>query len=153
MASAVIVDVVRTPVGKKNGRLSGWHAVDLAAQPLAALIARNDLDPALVEDVIFGCTMTVGEQAMNIGRNAALAAGFPESVPATTIDRQCGSSQQALHFGAQGVIAGAYDVVIGGGVEVMTRTPMGSSVVRALVQGAVDVAVDILLVLGAGVDP
>ena len=93
---------------------------------------RNDLDPALVDDVIMGCVMQVGEQSLNVGRNAVLAAGFPESVPATTIDRQCGSSQQALHFGAQGVIAGAYDVVIGGGVEVMTRTPMGSSVVREL---------------------
>ncbi len=93
---------------------------------------RNDLDPALVDDVIMGCVMQVGEQSLNVGRNAVLAAGYPESVPATTIDRQCGSSQQALHFGAQGVIAGAYDVVIGGGVEVMTRTPMGSSVVRDL---------------------
>jgi acetyl-CoA acyltransferase len=127
MASAVIVDVVRTPVGKKNGRLSGWHAVDLAAQPLAALIARNDLDPGLVEDVIFGCTMTVGEQAMNIGRNAALAAGFPDSVPGTTVDRQCGSAQQAVHFAAQAVASGAMDIVIGGGVEAMSRVPIGST--------------------------
>ena len=106
MPSAVIVDVVRTPVGKKNGRLSGWHAVDLAAQPLRALVERNDLDPALVEDVVFGCTMTVGEQAMNIGRNAALAAGFPDTVPGTTVDRQCGSAQQAVHFAAQAVDVG-----------------------------------------------
>jgi acetyl-CoA acyltransferase len=127
MASAVIVDVVRTPVGKKNGRLSGWHAVDLAAQPLAALIARNDLDPGLVEDVIFGCTMTVGEQAMNIGRNAALAAGFPDTVPGTTVDRQCGSAQQAVHFAAQAVASGAMDIVIGGGVEAMSRVPIGST--------------------------
>ena len=127
MANAVIVDVVRTPVGKKNGRLSGWHAVDLAAQPLAALIARNDLDPGLVEDVIFGCTMTVGEQAMNIGRNAALAAGFPDTVPGTTVDRQCGSAQQAVHFAAQAVASGAMDVVIGGGVEAMSRVPIGST--------------------------
>ena len=127
MANAVIVDVVRTPVGKKNGRLSGWHAVDLAAQPLRALIARNDLDPALVEDVIFGCTMTVGEQAMNIGRNAALAAGFPDTVPGTTVDRQCGSAQQAVHFAAQAVASGAMDIVIGGGVEAMSRVPIGST--------------------------
>ena len=98
MPNAVIIDAVRTPVGRRGGRLSGWHATDLAAQPLAALVARNDLDPALVEDVVMGCTMTVGEQAMNIDRNAALAAGFPESVPGTTVDRQCGSAQQAIHF-------------------------------------------------------
>ena len=127
MANAVIVDVVRTPVGKKNGRLSGWHAVDLAAQPLVALLARNDLDPALVEDVIYGCTMTVGEQAMNIGRNAALAAGFPDTVPGTTVDRQCGSAQQAVHFAAQAVASGAMDIVIGGGVEAMSRVPIGST--------------------------
>jgi acetyl-CoA acyltransferase len=106
--------------------------VDLAAEPLKALVERNDLDPALVDDVIMGCVMQVGEQALNIGRNAVLAAGYPESVPATTIDRQCGSSQQALHFAAQGVMAGAYDVVIAAGVEHMTHTPMGSSVVRDL---------------------
>ena len=127
MATAVIVDAVRTPVGKKNGRLSGWHAVDLAAQPLAALLARNDLDPAMVEDVVYGCTMTVGEQAMNIGRNAALAAGFPDTVPGTTVDRQCGSAQQAVHFAAQAVASGAMDIVIGGGVEAMSRVPIGST--------------------------
>jgi acetyl-CoA acyltransferase len=127
MPSAVIVDVVRTPVGKRNGRLSGWHAVDLAAQPLRALLERNDLDPSVVEDVVFGCTMTVGEQAMNIGRNAALAAGFPDTVPGTTVDRQCGSAQQAVHFAAQAVMAGAMDVVIGGGVEAMSRVPIGST--------------------------
>ena len=132
MTTAVIVDAVRTPGGKRNGKLRGWHAVDLAAEPLKALVERNDLDPALVDDVIMGCVMQVGEQALNIGRNAVLAAGFPESVPATTIDRQCGSSQQALHFAAQGVMAGAYDVVIAAGVEVMTHMPMGSSVVRDL---------------------
>jgi acetyl-CoA acyltransferase len=132
MTDAVIVDAVRTPGGKRNGKLRNWHAADLASEPLKALVERSDLDPALVDDVIMGCVMQVGEQSLNVGRNAVLAAGFPESVPATTIDRQCGSSQQALHFGAQGVIAGAYDVVIGGGVEVMTRTPMGSSVVRDL---------------------
>ncbi|HEY1831141.1 MAG TPA: thiolase family protein [Acidimicrobiales bacterium] len=127
MPNAVIVDAVRTPVGRRGGRLSGWHATDLAAQPLAALLARNDLDPALVEDVIMGCTMTVGEQAMNIARNAALAAGFPESVPGTTVDRQCGSAQQAIHFAAQAVMAGAMDVAIGGGIESMSRVPIGST--------------------------
>lgn len=132
MTDAVIVDAVRTAGGKRNGKLRGWHAVDLAAEPLEALVERNDLDPAIVDDVIMGCVMQVGEQALNIGRNAVLAAGFPESVPSTTVDRQCGSSQQALHFAAQGVMAGAYDVVIAAGVESMTRTPMGSSIVRDL---------------------
>jgi acetyl-CoA acyltransferase len=132
MTTAVIVDAVRTPGGRRNGKLRGWHAVDLAAEPLRALAERNDLDPGLVDDVIMGCVMQVGEQALNIGRNAVLAAGYPESVPSTTIDRQCGSSQQALHFAAQGVMAGAYDVVIAAGVEHMTHTPMGSSVVRDL---------------------
>ena len=132
MTTAVIVDAVRTPGGRRNGRLRGWHAVDLAAEPLKAIVERNELDPAAVDDVIMGCVMQVGEQALNVGRNAVLAAGFPESVPSTTIDRQCGSSQQALHFAAQGVIAGAYDVVIAAGVEHMTHTPMGSSVVRDL---------------------
>ncbi|HUD18416.1 MAG TPA: thiolase family protein [Acidimicrobiales bacterium] len=127
MPNAVIVDAVRTPVGRRNGRLSAWHPVDLAAQPLRALVERNHLDPALIEDVIMGCTMTVGEQAMNIGRNAALAAGFPESVPGTTVDRQCGSAQQAVHFAAQAVMSGAMDIVIGAGVESMTRVPIGST--------------------------
>ena len=127
MPSAVIVDAVRTPVGKRNGRLSGWHAVDLAAQPLRALVERNDLDPALIEDVVYGCTMTVGEQAMNIGRNAALAAGFPDTVPGTTVDRQCGSAQQAVHFAAQAVASGAMEIAIGGGVEAMSRVPIGST--------------------------
>jgi acetyl-CoA acetyltransferase family protein len=127
MPNAVIIDAVRTPLGRRGGRLSGWHATDLAAQPLAALLARNDLDPALVEDVIMGCTMTVGEQAMNIARNAALAAGFPESVPGTTVDRQCGSAQQAIHFAAQAVMSGAMDVAIGAGVESMSRVPIGST--------------------------
>jgi len=127
MPSAVIVDAVRTPLGRRNGKLAGWHSVDLAAHVLRALVERNDLDPVVVDDVIMGCVSQVGEQTMNIGRNAALGAGFPESVPGTTVDRQCGSSQQALHFAAQGVIAGAYDVAIAAGVENMTRTPMGSS--------------------------
>jgi acetyl-CoA acyltransferase len=132
MATAVIVDAVRTPGGKRNGKLRGWHAVDLAAEPLKALVERNDIDPAIIDDVIMGCVMQVGEQAVNVARNAVLAAGYPESVPATSLDRQCGSSQQALHFAAQGVIAGAYDVVVAGGIEHMTHTPMGSSVVRDL---------------------
>jgi acetyl-CoA acyltransferase len=128
MATAVIVDAVRTPLGRRNGKLKDTHPVDLAAHVLKTLVERNDLDPALVEDVIMGCVMQVGDQGINIGRNAALAAGFPESVVGTTVDRQCGSSQQAAHFGAQGVIAGAYDVVIAAGVENMTRVPMGASV-------------------------
>ena len=127
MPVAVIVDAVRTPVGRRNGRLKDWHPVDLASEPLKALVARNHLDPALVEDVVMGCTMTVGEQAMNIGRNAALAAGFPDSVPGTTVDRQCGSAQQAVHFAAQAVISGAMDIVIGAGIESMTRVPIGST--------------------------
>lgn len=129
MREAVIVDAVRTPLGrgKETGALHGWHAVDLAAEPIKALIGRTGIDPALVEDVIMGCVMQVGEQALNIGRNAALAAGLPESVCGTTVDRQCGSSQQALHFAAQGVMAGAYDVVIAAGVESMSRVPMGIS--------------------------
>jgi acetyl-CoA acyltransferase len=127
MPTAVIVDAVRTAGGKRNGKLSGWHSADLAAEVLKALVERNNLDPELIDDVIMGCVMQVGNQGLNIGRNAVLAAGFPESVPATTVDRQCGSSQQAAHFGAQGVIAGAYDIVIAAGVEVMTTTPMGAS--------------------------
>ena len=127
MPNAVIVDAVRTPVGRRGGKLSGWHAVDLAAQPIRLLAERNDLDPSLVDDVVLGCTMTVGEQAMNIARNAVLAAGFPDTVPGTTVDRQCGSAQQAVHFAAQAVMAGAMDVVIGGGVESMTRVPIGST--------------------------
>jgi acetyl-CoA acetyltransferase family protein len=132
MATAVIVDAVRTPGGRRNGQLRGWHAVDLAAEPLKALVERNGLDPGAVDDVIMGCVMQVGEQAVNVGRNAVLAAGFPETVPSTSIDRQCGSSQQAVHFAAQGVMAGAYDIVIAAGVEHMTHTPLGSSIVRDL---------------------
>ncbi len=127
MHEAVIVDVVRTPGGRRNGKLKDWHPADLGAHVLKAIEERNNLDPALVDDVITGCVSQIGEQAFNIGRNAVLAAGWPESVPATTVDRQCGSSQQAIHFAAQGVMAGAYDVVVALGVESMTRTPMGSS--------------------------
>ncbi len=127
MTGAVIVDAVRTPIGRRGGGLADLHPVDLAAVVLRSLVERNELDPALIDDVIMGCVSQVDEQAMNIGRNAVLAAGLPESVPATTVDRQCGSSQQALHFAAQGVLAGAYDLVIAAGVESMTRVPMGSS--------------------------
>jgi acetyl-CoA acetyltransferase family protein len=127
VTTAVIVDAIRTPLGKRNGKLQNWHPVDLAAETLKALISRTGIDPAVIDDVIMGCVMQVGEQGVNIGRNAVLAAGWPDSIPGTTIDRQCGSSQQAAHFAAQGVIAGAYDVVVAAGVEVMTRVPMGSS--------------------------
>jgi acetyl-CoA acyltransferase len=128
MRDAVIVDAARTAIGKRNGKLANWHPVDLLSEVLKAIIQRNDLDPLLVEDVIGGCVMQVGEQALNVTRNAVLAAGLPEEIPATTVDRQCGSSQQAIHFAAQGVMAGAYDVVIACGVESMTRVPMGSSI-------------------------
>ena len=125
MQNAVIVDAVRTPTGRRNGKLNAWHPVDLASVTLKALIERNDFDPGLVDDVLMGCVSQVGEQGWNVGRNAALAAGFPEDVVGTTIDRQCGSSQQSSHFAAQSVMAGAYDVVIAAGVESMTRVPMG----------------------------
>ncbi|MGW0006993.1 thiolase family protein [Nocardia grenadensis] len=129
MQSAVIVDVVRTPSGKgkAGGGLSGVHPATLLAGVLSELLQRNDLDPALVDDVIGGCVTQSGEQAFNISRTAVLAAGFPESVPATTVDRQCGSSQQAAHFAAQGVLAGAYDIAIACGVESMSRVPMFSN--------------------------
>ncbi|WP_280332830.1 thiolase family protein [Nocardia wallacei] len=129
MSSAVIVDVVRTPSGKgkAGGGLSQVHPATLLAGVLGELISRNDLDPALIDDVVTGCVTQSGEQAFNIGRTAVLAAGFPESVPATTVDRQCGSSQQAAHFAAQGVIAGAYDIAIACGVESMSRVPMFSN--------------------------
>ena len=129
MYEAVIVDAVRTPGGRRNGRLKDWHPAALAAHVLKALEERNNLDPALVDDVVMGCVMQVGQQSLNIGRSAVLAAGWPESVPSTTVDRQCGSSQQAIHFAAQGVMAGAYDIVIAAGVESMSNVPMGSSVV------------------------
>ncbi|MFD4784057.1 thiolase family protein [Rhodococcus qingshengii] len=129
MTKAVIVDVVRiaSGKGKPGGALSGTHPVELMAHVLRSITSRNGLDPALVDDVIGGCVGQAGEQALNITRSAVLSAGFPESVPATTIDRQCGSSQQAAHFAAQGVIAGAYDIVIAAGVESMSRVPMGTT--------------------------
>jgi acetyl-CoA acyltransferase len=131
MTSAVIVDVVRTASGrgKPGGALHGVHPVTLLATTIRALVERTGIDPELVDDVLAGCVSQVGDQSINIARNAVLAAGFPESVPGTSIDRQCGSSQQAAHFAAQGVIAGAYDIVIAGGVESMSRVPMGTSVV------------------------
>ncbi|MGH2718116.1 MAG: thiolase family protein, partial [Actinomycetota bacterium] len=127
MTEAVIVEAVRTPIGRRGGKLAGWHPTDLLAATFSELIARTGIDPAQVDDVICGCVSQVGEQTFNIGRNAWLAAGLPESTPATTIDRQCGSSQQAAHFAAQGVLAGAYDAVIACGVESMTRVPLGTS--------------------------
>ncbi len=128
MREAVIVEALRTPVGRRNGRLKDWHPVDLLAHTLVALVDRAGIAPDLVEDVIAGCVSQVGEQGLNVGRNAALAAGFPESVPGTTVDRQCGSSQQAVHFAAQGVMSGAYDAVIACGVENMSRVHLGSTV-------------------------
>ena len=127
MREAVIVEAVRTPLGKRNGKLSDFHPVDLLGDTLNELFARSGVDPALVDDNITGCVMQVGEQAINIGRNAWLSAGLPDQVPATTVDRQCGSSQQAAHFAAQGVMSGAYDLVVASGIEHMTRVPMGSS--------------------------
>ncbi|MBF4478632.1 thiolase family protein [Rhodococcus rhodochrous] len=128
MMTAVIVEAVRTPVGKRNGGLSGIHPVDLSAVVLNALVERAGIDPGVVEDVIWGCVQQVGEQSQDIARTALLAAGWPETVPGVTIDRQCGSSQQALNFAVASVEAGHYDVVVAGGVESMSRVPMGSSV-------------------------
>jgi acetyl-CoA acyltransferase len=124
---AVIVEAVRTPLGKKNGSLKDWHPVDLLAEVLRETVDRSGIDAGVVDDVVCGCVSQVGEQSLNVGRNGWLAAGLPEEVPATTIDRQCGSSQQAAHFAAQGVISGAYDVAIACGVENMSRVPMGTS--------------------------
>jgi acetyl-CoA acyltransferase len=126
---AVIVASVRTPLGKRQGRLAQLHSVDAAAVVLTALADRTGLDPMLVDDVIWGCVSQVGEQTLNVGRNAVLAAGWPESVPATTVDRQCGSSQQSVHFAAAGVIAGQYEFAVAGGVEMMSRVRMGASLV------------------------
>jgi acetyl-CoA acyltransferase len=125
--TAVIVDAIRTPLGKRNGKLKEWHPVDLAAVTMNALVERTGIDPAIVEDVIMGCVMQVGEQGVNVARNAVLAAGWPEDIPGTTVDRQCGSSQQAAHFAAQAVMSGVHDVIVAAGVEVMSRVPMGAS--------------------------
>src|SRR5712691_9997835 len=124
---AVIVEAVRTPIGKRNGSLQDTHPVDLLAAVLREAVERSGVDPGQIEDSITGCVSQAGEQTFNIARNGWLAAGLPEEVPATTIDRQCGSSQQSIHFAAQGVMAGQYDLVMASGVENMTRVPMGSS--------------------------
>src|SRR5438034_8505812 len=131
MREAVIVEAVRTPIGKRNGSLKDFHPVDLLSEVLKEVVTRAGVDPGQIEDNITGCVSQVGEQSLNVARNAWLAAGFPEEIPATTIDRQCGSSQQAIHFAAQGVMAGQYDLVVASGVENMTRVPMGSSMVGA----------------------
>jgi acetyl-CoA acyltransferase len=128
MREAVVVEAVRSAVGRRNGRLAGVHPADLLGSVLTGLVERTGVDPATVDDVVTGCVDQVGEQSLNIGRNAWLGAGLPESVPATTVDRQCGSSQQAAHFAAQGVISGAYDIAIAAGVESMTRVPMLSNI-------------------------
>ena len=127
MRDAVIVEAVRTPTGKRNGGLAGIHSADLSAHVLRALAERSGIDPALVDDVIWGCVSQIGEQTFDIARTSVLSAGWPDSVPGTTVDRQCGSSQQAVHFAAAGVISGQYDIAVAGGVEVMSRTPMGAS--------------------------
>ena len=131
MRDALIVEAARTPMGRRKGMLSGWHPADLLGEVLAEVVARAGVEPGDVDDVIVGCLDQVGEQSINIGRSAALGAGFPETVPATTIDRQCGSSQQAAHFAAQGVMAGAYDIAIAAGVESMTRVPMWANAPEA----------------------
>jgi acetyl-CoA acyltransferase len=131
MRDALIVEAVRTPMGRRKGMLADWHPADLLGEVLAAVVARAGVEPGEVDDVIVGCLDQVGEQAINIGRSAALGAGFPETVPATTIDRQCGSSQQAAHFAAQGVMAGAYEIVIAAGIESMTRVPMWANAPEA----------------------
>jgi acetyl-CoA acyltransferase len=128
---AVIVEAVRTPIGKRNGALKDLHPVDMLAEVLKEVVNRAGVDPGEIEDNITGCVSQVGEQSLNVGRNGWLAAGFPETIPSTTVDRQCGSSQQSIHFAAQGVMAGAYDLVVASGVENMTRVPMGSSTMGA----------------------
>ncbi len=135
MGEAFIVAATRTAGGRKGGRMAGWHPADMAGQVLNSLIDKTGADPALVEDVIMGCVGQAGEQAVNIGRNAVLASKLPESVPATSVDRQCGSSQQALHFAAQAVMSGSMDIVIAAGVESMTRVPMGTPSILALKAG------------------
>ena len=135
MAEAYIIDAVRTPIGRKKGSLAELHPADLGAAPIKALVERTGIDAGAVDDVVWGCCDTIGPQAGDIGRTVWLVAGLPQHVPGTTIDRQCGSSQQALHFAAQGVMAGAYDIVIASGVEVMTRVPMGSSAMFHVKEG------------------
>jgi acetyl-CoA C-acetyltransferase len=135
MPEAYIVAAVRTGGGRKGGRLRDWHPVDLAAEVLGELVRRTDTDPALIDDVILGCVGQLGGQAANVARNAVLSAGFPETVPGTTVDRQCGSSQQALHLAAQAVMSGTMDVVLAGGVESMTRVPLSSAISLAVANG------------------
>ncbi len=127
MAEAVIVEAVRAPVGRRNGGLSGVHPAELSAQVLSGLVERAGVDPEVIDDVIWGCVMQAGEQALDIARTAVLTAGWPETIPGVTVDRQCGSSQQSVHFAAAGVVAGHYDAVVAGGAESMSRTPMGAS--------------------------
>ena len=129
MAEAYIVAAARTAGGKRGGALKGWHPADLGAKVLDALVERSGIDPAAVEDVIAGCVGQIGEQSFHVGRNMVMASGLPDSVPAVSIDRQCGSSQQSLHFAAQAVMSGTQDVVIACGVESMTRVPMGLPVI------------------------
>jgi acetyl-CoA C-acetyltransferase len=135
MSEAYIVQALRTAGGRRNGKLAGWHPADLAAEVLNALVDRSGIDPKAIDDVILGCVSQVGEQSFHIGRNAVLASKLPDSVPAVTIDRQCGSSQQAVHFAAQAVMSGTQDVVIAAGVESMTRVPIGSPTALAVNAG------------------
>ena len=135
MEQAYIVGAVRTAAGRRGGKLSGWHPIDLGAAVLDEIVARTKIDPALVEDVIFGCVNQVGSQGTNIARNAVLSSKLPETIPATTVDRQCGSSQQAVHFAAQAVMSGVHDVVIAGGVEVMSLVPIGANAIAGHKQG------------------
>mgnify|MGYP003324462340 FL=1 len=132
---AYIVEAVRTAGGKKDGLLSKWHPSDLGAKVLDEIVNRLDMDPALVDDVIFGCVDQVGAQSGNVARNAVLSSSYPESVPGTSVDRQCGSSQQAIHFAIQAVMSGTQDIVIGGGVEVMSIVPIGASVIDGMDAG------------------
>src|SRR4030088_2127364 len=135
MAEAYIVAAARTAGGRKGGRLAGWHPADLASSVLDSLVERSGADPEQIEDVIMGCVMQTGEQSNNIARNAILASKLPESVPGTTVDRQCGSSQQALQFAAQAIMSGTMDVVIASGVESMTRVPMGLAAALPVKEG------------------
>ena len=135
MAEAYIIDAVRTPTGKKKGSLAAMHPADLGAVPLQALIARTGIDPAAVDDVVWGCVDAIGPQAGNIARSCWLAAGYPETVPGVTIDRQCGSSQQAIHFAAQGVMSGTQDLVIAGGVQNMNAIPISAAMYAGQVYG------------------
>lgn len=127
MRETVIVDAVRTPVGKRNGGLSGFHAADLSALVLNALVERTGISPDIIDDVVWGCVSQVGDQSSNIGRFSVLAAGWPEHIPGTTVNRACGSSQQALDFAVHAVMSGQQDVVVAGGVEVMSRVPLGAA--------------------------